>query len=85
MIKRSLRPELGLEPRERLRVRASARGGEVGLRQEGIHRVGQRRDGIANGPQAPDGSLRGGHRRECVVFAVNDDTTNAHGIWWPNR
>jgi hypothetical protein len=53
-VERPLAAKRLLDPAERLWVRATAGGGEVGLGEESVGRVGQPRDRIANPGRAAE-------------------------------
>ena len=67
-LQRPVVPELTLHAAERLGVGAPARIREIGLSEERIDRLDERRRLLPCGTQPAAGSPRRTHRRECVIF-----------------
>jgi hypothetical protein len=76
-LQRTLRPELTLNPTERVRVGAPARASEIGLSRERVDSVNEQRKLLTRRAQPATGSLRPTHRREYVFFTGRGGGDNA--------
>ena len=78
-------PELTLEATKCLRIGASARVREVGLSEECVDRLDERRRLFPRWAQPPTRPARGAHRRECVIDTPWAERADPDGSWWRRR